>query len=297
MTSRGTQTLVQRLTGMPWARLVFAFGLGLQMAGAAVPASPPELAQVGKPDEREAARLIEQFRTSGIPGEYFLEFELRSLPRRGESRTFKGRWWGSRNDSGAITRIELTDATGNRHRFLLQNGERAAVWRLGNGRPVEVGIGDLMTPLIPGVEISAFDLQMPYLYWPGTAVERITRVLGRPAHAFVFPAPAAFKAKHPDISAARAYLDTQFNVPMQSEIIGRNGRVIKTWAVLSLKNVDHQTLPKSVDYRNETTRDKTRLQVTGAALNLQLPDSLFQPASLGQPGDVPLPDRIVRINP
>jgi hypothetical protein len=263
---------------------------------AAVPVSQPELAQVGKPDAREAARLVEQFRTAGIPGEYFLEFELRSLPRRGEGQTFKGRWWGSRNDHGAITRIELTDAGGVAHRLLLQNGDRAAVWRLVNGRTVEVGIADLMAPLIPGIEISAFDLQMPYLYWPGVSVERITRVLGRPSHAFVFPPPAAFKAQYPEISAARAYLDTQFNVPMQTEIVGLQGRVIKTWAVLNLKTVDKQTLPRSIDYRNESTRDKTRLQITGAALNLQLSPTLFQPANLAQPADSPPPDRIVRLD-
>ena len=263
----------------------------------AVPNTQPELAQVGKPDAREAARLVEQFRTAGIPGDYYLDFELVSLPRRGEGRTFKGRWWGSRNEQGAITRIELTDAAGVAHRFLLQNGDRAAVWRLTNGRPVEVSIAELMAPLIPGVEISAFDLQMPYLYWPGVNVEKITRVLGRPSHAFVFPAPAAFKAQYPDISAARAYLDTQFNVPMQTEILGPAGKVIKTWAVLSLKTVDKQTLPKSVDYRNEVTRDKTRLQITGTALNLQLPPTLFQPASLAQPADAAPASRIVRMNP
>jgi hypothetical protein len=153
-----------------------------------------------------------------------------------------------------------------------------------------------MSPLIPGIEISAFDLQMPYLYWPGVTVEKITRVLGRPSHAFVFPAPAAFTRQYPDIAAARAYLDTQFNVPMQSEIVGARGNVLKTWAVLNLKTVEKQTLPRSVDYRNEVTRDKTRLQVTGAALNLKLSPTLFQPASLAKPADAPAPDRILRMD-
>ena len=281
----------------PWrALLCLAAAFGVARTFAAAPAAQPELAQVGKPDSQEAARLIEQFRNAGIPGEYYLEFELRSLPRRGEERTFRGRWWGSRNDEGAITRIELTDAAGAPHRLLLQNGERAAVWRVTDGRPVKIGITELMAPLIPGIEISAFDLQMPYLYWSGVTVEKVTRVLGRPAHAFVFPAPPEFKAQYPDISAVRAYLDTQFNVPMQTEILGPRGRVAKTWAVLSLKTVDRQTLPKSVDYRNETTRDKTRLQITGAALNLQLSSDLFQPASLAQAAAAPSPDRVVRID-
>ena len=171
------------------------------------------------------------------------------------------------------------------------------MWRLTNGRPVEVTIAELMAPLVPGVEVSAFDLQMPYLYWPGASVEKVTRILGRPSHAFIFPAPAAFKAQYRDISAARAYLDTQFNVPMQTEVIGPNGKVIKTLALLSLKTVNKQTLPKAADYRNEVTRDKTRLQVTGVALDLRLPASLFQPATLAQPAGGPAPDRIVRIDP
>lgn len=267
------------------------------MFAGAAPAAPGELAQIGKPNAEEAARLVEQFRTSGIPGDYFLEFELRSLPRRGEGRTLKGRWWGSRNDLGAVTRIEVIDADGASHRFLLQNGERPGVWRFTQGRTVEIGVSELMAPLVPGVEIAAFDLQMPYLYWPSPSVERITRVLGRPSNAFVFPAPAAFKAQYPDISSARAYLDTQFNVPMQSEIIGRDGKIAKTWAVLSLKTVDRQTVPKSVDYRNEVTRDKTRLQITGVALKLQFPATIFQPASLAQPLASPPADRVVRVDP
>ena len=266
------------------------------LAGAA-PGAPGELAQIGKPNAAEAARLVEQFRNSGIPGDYFLEFEMQALPRKGEGRIFKGRWWGSRNDLGAVTRIEVTDDAGGTHRFLLQNGERPGVWRLNQGRPVEIGIAELMAPLVPGVEISAFDLQMPYLYWPAPSVEKITRVLGRPSNAFIFPAPAGFKAQYPDISSARAYLDTQFNVPMQSEIIGLNGKVAKTWAVLSLKTVNKQTVPKSVDYRNEVSRDKTRLLITGVGLNLQFPASIFQPASLSQPLASPAADRVGRIDP
>lgn len=284
---------------VPWRAFCFFTALlGVIGVSLAAPAgAPPELAQVGKPDAKEAARLVEQFRNSGLPGDYYLEFELRALPRRGEGQTFKGRWWGSRNDQGAVTRIEVVDAASVTHRFLLQNGDRSAVWRLSGGRAVEATVAELMTPLIPGVEISAFDLQMPYLYWPGPSVEKITRVLGRPSNAFLFPAPAAFKVQYPDISSARAYLDTQFNVPMQAEILGKAGKVAKSWSVLSLKTVNKQTLPKSVDYRNELTRDKTRLQITAAALNQQFSPALFQPASLAQPMPVPPADRVVRIDP
>ncbi len=276
--------------------LVTLFG---QAAGfAAAPAGPrPELAQVGKPTPEEAARLIEQFRGSGIPGDHYLEFELRQIPRRGEGPTFQGRWWGSRNDQGAVTRIELTDTQGGPQRLLLQNGEQAQVWRLQDGRPVEVGVAQLMAPLLPGVEISAFDLQMPYLYWPGATVEKITRVLGRPAHAFIFPAPQPFQAQFAGIGSARAYFDAQFNVPMQTEVLDRGGKVTRTLVLLSLQTVNKQTLPKAADYRNEITRDKTRLLITGVALNLELPDGLFRAANLSQPATPPPTEKIVRVSP
>jgi hypothetical protein len=180
---------------------------------------------------------------------------------------------------------------------LLQNGANARVWRLEQGQPVEMDVQALMAPLVPGIEISAFDLQMPYLYWPGASVEKITRVLGRPAYAFIFPAPAAFKAQFAGIGAARAYLDTQFNVPTQTEVLGPTGQVTKSLALLSLQTVNRQTLPKSADYRNEVTRDKTRLQVTAVGLNLDLPDVLFRPANLAQTGVIPDPEQVVRMDP
>jgi len=280
-------------------RAFFILTLAPALGFAAAPAGPrPELAQVGKPDAQEAARLVEQFRQAGLPGEYYLEFELRQLPRRGSAGpTFAGRWWGSRNAEGAVVRIELTDVTATTHRILLQNGANARVWRLENGQPVGMDVQALMAPLVPGIEISAFDLQMPYLYWSGATVEKITRVLGRPAYAFIFPAPAAFKAQFAGIGAARAYLDTQFNVPTQTEVLGPTGQVVKSLALLSLQTVNRQTLPKSADYRNEVTRDKTRLQVTAVGLNLDLPDELFRPANLAQPGLIPNPEQVVRMDP
>lgn len=264
---------------------------------AAVPAALPELAQIGKPDAAEAARLVEQFRNSGLSGDYYLEFELRGLPRRGEGVTLKGRWWGTRNAQGALSRIELTDVAGATHRLLVQNGERAAVWRWRGGSAVQLGVADLMAPLVPGMEISAFDLQMPFLHWPRATVEKITRSFGRPANVFLFPAPPAFVAQHADISAVRAYFDTQFNAPTQFETIGSTGKVTKSIALMSLKTVEKQALPKAMDYRNEITRDKTRLQLTGAALNLRWPGSVFDPGTLAQPADAPAAGRMVRIDP
>jgi hypothetical protein len=281
-----------------WRAFCFLFlTIGFAFAGQA-PSKPPELAQFGKPDAAEAARLIEEVRQAGIAGEYFLQFELRALPLRGEEKVFQGALWGGRNEKGVVMRIELTDGAGAMHRLLLQNGERPSVTRWLNGRSAPLDAAQLLEPIIPGVEISAFDLQMPYLYWPDPFVEKITRsVLGRPANVFMFRPPAAFSAQHPEIGGMRATLDTQYNAIVQTELLGRDVKGMKSFALLAIKRIGDQAVPKQVDYRNEKTRDKTRLQVTGAALKLTLPAGTFDTATLGQPAARPPAAQIVRIDP
>ncbi len=58
-----------------------------------------------------------------------------------------------------------------------------------------------------------------------------------------------------------------------------------------------QHIPKQADYRNEATRDKTRFQVTGAALNLRLRAAVFEPDSLAAPFEPPPASQLVRIDP
>lgn len=271
-----------------------AGGGAARLTAAAPPVKPPELAQVGKPDAAQAAAILEQFRAAGIPGDYFLRFELRALPRRGEERVFQGRLWASRNAAGAITRVELADADGRAHRLLIQNGAQPAVWRYADGAVAPLTGAALVAPLIAGTEVSAFDVQMPFLHWPDAMLEKISRVRGRPTHAFLFKAPPAFAAGQPGIAAARAYLDTQYNALLQTELLGPDGRIVKTFSLLGLKTVGRQPLPKTADYRNEVTRDKTRLAVTGAALDLELPAAVFDPDQLAR--EAPEPAAIVPLD-
>lgn len=258
-----------------------------------LPVKPPELSQAGKESPEEAAQILQQFRQSGVQGEYYLELELHALPRRGEERVFQGRLWGSRNAQGAVTRVELIDGSNQKHRLLIQNGERPAVWKFSDGKVTQLGIAELFQPLIPGVEITAFDVQMPFLYWPDATLEKITRTRGRPSRAFLFRPPAGFTGQNSEITAARAYLDTAFNALMQTELFGKNNRLLKTFSLLNFKTIDKQAVPKSADYRNDVTRDKTRLVITAAALNLKLPPATFDPATLARDAESPARDRVV----
>lgn len=278
-----------------------AFSLGLagvfitSLARSAAPAAPPELAQIAKPDAAEAARLVEQFRSAGVQGDFYLEYQLKVLPRRGDERVYDGKLWGGRRAGAPVFRVEVTDSSGAAHRLLLRNGAAPLAWRWRDGRAVPIEGRDALAPLVPGADISAFDLQMPFLYWPGATVERITRVWGRPANAFLFRAPEIIGEGEAAVAAVRAYLDTQFNALMQTELIGPAGRVIKTSYLVSLKKVEDQQVPRQMDYRNEVTRDKTRLDVTAVALNAAWPATLFEPETLGEAGAVPA--RVSRFAP
>jgi hypothetical protein len=256
----------------------------------------PDLAQVGLPDASEAQEILEQFRTAGLPGEYYLEFQLQAMPRRGDTRVYSGRLWGGRNDHGAVTRVEVFDAENRQHRFLLQNGPKAAIWRLVDGQAVKLDVAAAFQPVVPGVDLTAFDLQMPYLYWPDAALQSINRIRGRPAHAFLFRAPADFSGPPGmPVAAVRAFLDTQYNALVQTELLSAGGRPLKTLSLVSLKTVDRQPLPRTVDFRDDTTRDKTRFFVTAAALRLDLGPAPFTPGALSD--DIrPPADRIVRLD-
>jgi len=237
-----------------------------------------------------------QFRQTGISGDYYLEFDLRALPRRGEERVYGGKMWGSRNVEGAITRVVLSASSGADHRLLVQNGGQARVWRVTDQRVVALDAAELVAAIIPGTNLTAFDLQMPFLFWPSVSLEKLTRLRGRPAHVFVFRPPAAFVLKNPGVGAVRAYLDTQYNAATQIETIDPNGRITKTLSLLDLKKVGEQWIPKSFEVRDETTRDKTRLVVTAAALGLALPAGVFAPAGLTDPVGAPPTERIVKIS-
>jgi hypothetical protein len=260
----------------------------------------PDLAQLGVPDQAEGRAIIEGFRESGPAQAYYAEFELRQLPRRGQETTFKGRLWAGRNQAGKVLRIELNPGDAGERRFLVQGGESAAVWfydpREIAARPRKIGP---LTPLVPGIETTPFDVQMPFLYWPDESLLSITRAPGlqRPAYVFLFRPPADFEAADPGMGGVRAYIDTQYNAPVQTETIGSNGRILKTMTLVGLKKIQGQYLPKEIDVRNDATRDKTRFELTAAAMGVALAPSFLEPGQLSAPAAIPPSSKIERFSP
>jgi hypothetical protein len=282
-----------------WRAFFFAalLGAGTTVSAApATPAPPTTYVQFGGPDQAEGRRVLAQFREAGIAGEYYLEFDLRVLPRRGDEQVFHGKLWGARNGQGPVLRVAVADAAGHERRLLIQNGENSAVWRSDSATDTPHQV-ESFEPLVPGVELTAFELQMPFIYWPDAKLERVSRIRGRPAHGFLFRPPAAWAAQHPDIGGVRAYLDTQFDAPVQTELLDPQGNVLKTLSLVDLKKVGEQYIVKTVDLRNEATRDKTRFQVTAAALGLEFSSVIFEPAHLSEVLTPPGADKLTRLAP
>ncbi len=257
------------------------------------PVAAPDYAQTGVLDQAAGRAALDQFRAAA-PDRCYFEFELRILPRRGEERSVPGRIWWGRDEQGPVMRIVLQPGTPEERRWLVQDGAAPGIWRsLGSAPARPAG---LLDPLFPGVEISAFDLQMPFLYWPDETLLSVNRVRGRPANTFAFRPPAAFAAAHPAVAGIRAAFDTQFNFPLQIETLGA-AAVLKTLSVVDGKRVEDQEIPKEIDVRNELTRDKTRFEVTAVALHLDLPPALFLPADLDRAVAPPAEKQLTRFGP
>jgi len=278
-----------------WRALLLLALLGASLAPAQ-PAGrkvrpPPNYVQFGTPDQEAGARILRGFRSMGIAGDYYLEFRLSLMPRRGAEVEEGGRLWGTRNALGPFQRVELGQA-GVKGRWLIQNGVEPVVWQSrADGTANLIPNEKLFLPLLPGADLTPFDLQMPYLFWEDFVFEGVSRVRGRPAHTFLLYPPADYLATDSELVGVRVQLDTQFNALVQSELIGTDGRPYKTMSVLDLKKAGEQWMVKTIDLRDERTRHKTRFQITGVALEQDFSPVIFSPDQL----DLPLtaPERII----
>ena len=253
-------------------------------------------------DREKGHAFLDEFRRMGLQGDYGFEFELRTMPRRGEERRFDGRMWGSRNRQGPVTLFEIRERERpeNRLRLLVQNGTNPAVWM---AEPVEdggyevksLGVEDWFSPLM-GTDYTPFDLQMPFVFWEDFDYEGVFRVRGRPCHVFRMNPPEAFRTEHGHLSSVQIYLDAEFKALFRAESLDDAGDPERVFSVIDFKKVQDEWIVKTIDLRDERARDKTRFQVTRAAMNVRLPVTAFDPVNLGD--DLPslARDEFSRVN-
>ncbi len=285
-------------------RFGFVLGLTCLVLGELVGQPPSRRLgeiRVNEIDQEEGVRRIESFRNSRLRGDYIFDFELRYMPRSGEDEVYLGSLSGTWNDIGPVTRMDVTvtntespEVGGEAleamksFQLLVQNGRERWVERRINGGPIEVvESADLFEPVLPGLTYSAFDLQMPFIFWDEFAYEGSQRVKGRPAHLFLMYPPDKVKAANPNLYAVRMALDNDYNALLRVELINQEDTVYKSFRVLNFKKVSEEWIIKTIDLVNDLDRDKTRLRVLAAALGLNLNAKGLAKGGLLEPLDLP----------
>ncbi len=249
---------------------------------------PADRAAGGKADQAEGARILADFRGTGIIGEgdCWLSVELRVMPRQGSERTVTGTLLGMRGASGPLFRLSVAG-----EHWLIESGPHPTAWTAGaTGDVVPAAAGQT----VAGTGLTVFDLQMPFLHWTDFTYEGQAKVRGRPTHSFILRPPPGYVPPEPGLTGVRVLLDVQFQAMVQAELLGAKGAAVKSIALLDLKKVGDQYIPKEIDFRNNQTRDKTRFTVTAAALGLGLTAETFAPGNLrAEPPAIP-PGKVVK---
>ncbi|MGJ8651895.1 MAG: hypothetical protein ACSHX8_01360 [Opitutaceae bacterium] len=235
-------------------------------------------------DQAEGARRMASFRSQRLAGDYCFRFELEHLPRRGKKTTHHGVMWGSWNELGPVTRIQLL-TSGNDSaetnegtiELIIQNGLEPKVWsRTRVGDKFQKVEGDaLFEPIITSVVYAAFDLQMPFIYWDEFVYEGPGRVQSRVAQQFLMMPPEGSAALDRGIQSVRIGLDDAYDALLRVEVLGDADEELSRFTVESFKKVQEQYIVKEVALKNYTTKDRTRFKVKSASVGLVLDKNIF----------------------
>lgn len=242
----------------------------------AAPGSPNALPSIGKD---EAAQVLSDFRNSGLARDIILKFELRHLPRSGETGPAQpGTLWMSWRHGQPAARIEIG---GNRFLLLRKDG-KSELWKSTDSTAaVAVSASDALKPLLPGHLFAPFDLQAPFTHWVETSYERTERRRGRPLNLFIAKATAGSQP-----TAVRFGLDRAYLALIEATSLDASGKPLRLMLAEDFAQVDGTWILGKASVRDEQTRDRDTLDAKSACVDARLPASLFTPASL----TVPAPD-------
>jgi len=248
---------------------------------------PASYVQPTPPSQQEGEEILDSMRHLGLGGAFYQEFELRIMPRADDDTYRSGVWYGTLDPgNNLVVRMEVMVVGDEPDVWIVRSGARPVVWQSVQGGEFVLVTGEAAQAPIAGSNVSALDLQTPFMAWTDFVYEGLERFLNRPTHVFLLYPPDRDEDQYPGIGAARVFVDTQFQALSQVQWVGLSGEPLKTISVTSLKRLrvgdEEQWILKSFDVRNDRTRDKTRFSVTAAALNVDLPDWLFSPG--GTPG-------------
>ena len=237
-------------------------------------------------DQAEGARRMADFRNQRLEGDFCFDFKLEHLPRQGKGTVYNGRMWGSWNAKGPVTRVKLSIPEALRAslgydalHLIVQNGRAAQAWMRegGDGDFRELRGAARFEPLLPGMNYSVFDLQMPFIYWDDFVYEGPDRALGRAAQSFLMYPPDSGEATGAGISAVSVTLDESYNALLRVDVIGLEGREVSSFRIRKFKRVQDQWIVRTIDLFDPESRSRTRFEVEAAATGIDLDAGIFNP--------------------
>ena len=221
---------------------------------------------------------------------YSLQFQLRHMPRRGNETVKTGILYGPFLGCGVSRLSVVRDSQKNNFsNFLLKNGKDPKFWNITSNelQPILISPEESLAPLVQGMNQTAFDLLMPFVFWNGE-YKNSGKVAGRPAHIFSFTCPPWITKVKPHWQNITLALDDAYDAPLRVEILGKSQIAERTLILRKFKKVGNRWIVKEIDCHDRKSRSVTRMTVTSAALGLDLDQTLFLPENLVQP---------IRINP
>lgn len=259
--------------------------------------SPSDHNQTSPADQAKGRALLDGIRASAIDGDFYFDFQIRLRPKRGAATLVPGRLWGSRNTLGPITRITLWPGSQNDRRdLIIQNGAQSTVWTWSHkdanaGAAARLDPAAMFEPLA-GTDLTAFELQMPFIYWDDFTYEGLKAGNYRVTHAFLMRPPPAVSAAQPGLAGVRIYYDEGYRAITVFEILGPGGVVTKTMRLKDFHLVAGQFMLRKAELRNEATGNGTDFNVLMTGVKLTLPGDIFSPEKIAAPAEPPPLDQL-----
>ncbi len=239
----------------------------------------PVTNQVVEISEENAAERWLSFVMSKQADNFFFSFELKHIPRRDKEFSYFGDMLAKRIEEKYYTRLRFKSPDEKVYDYLFVVNEDTAkseAFRYNaNTRSVEKLEGDaLLKPLAEGLIYTPFDLLMNYKYWDWKYLKA-----GRIAQAVYF-----FKLSSPydwlgDIEIA---LTREFNSPVQTQFFRKDGKLLRTFLLGSVKKINDYWIVKTAEIKDEVSKDKDKLIIQAANLKEVLDENLFKQESLGK---------------
>lgn len=242
--------------------------------------------------KEDAAQAWSRF-TKTRTANYAMRFSIEHAPRRGESSFYDGIALNQNKGRTSLTRI-LVKKNGEQKEsveFLLENSpQKKRVWKFENGKALEVPQSDWGKPILRGLIYSPVDLLSPYTSWDYRYAGGGR--IGQAVHFFDTTPPEEnpkVKIGGDEIGKVRIALSREFNHPVAVETYAKDGKLLKTFSLGSVKKIDGFWMAKTLQVKDELTKAKDIIRFTSA--NMEQTNSapeVFSQNSLGKAIKLPI---------